>query len=119
MLAGERTLEEIAERVVKKKIEPQPRSGRQELSGEHRQPLRLDLSALCPAAAGLAAGRSRGESAGEGGGRGEARAGGNVGHRQACVEHQPARGAEPEPEIVGARRLADRPLENASPRRAP
>jgi xylose isomerase len=31
MLAGKRTLEEIAERVVKKKIEPQPRSGRQEL----------------------------------------------------------------------------------------
>jgi xylose isomerase len=30
MLAGKRTLEEIAERVVKKKIEPQPRSGRQE-----------------------------------------------------------------------------------------
>jgi xylose isomerase len=31
MLSGKRTLEEIAERVVKKKIEPQPRSGRQEL----------------------------------------------------------------------------------------
>ncbi|TIQ78096.1 xylose isomerase, partial [Mesorhizobium sp.] len=31
MLAGKRTLEEITERVVKKKIEPQPRSGRQEL----------------------------------------------------------------------------------------
>jgi len=31
MLAGKRTLEDIAERVVKKKIEPQPRSGRQEL----------------------------------------------------------------------------------------
>ncbi|MER8948172.1 xylose isomerase [Mesorhizobium sp. M0185] len=31
MLAGKRTLEEIAERVVKEKIEPQPRSGRQEL----------------------------------------------------------------------------------------
>jgi xylose isomerase len=31
MLAGKRTLEEIAERVVKKKIEPQPKSGRQEL----------------------------------------------------------------------------------------
>jgi xylose isomerase len=30
MLAGKRTLEEIAERVVKKKIEPQPRSGKQE-----------------------------------------------------------------------------------------
>ena len=31
MLAGKRTLEEIAERVTKKKIEPQPVSGRQEL----------------------------------------------------------------------------------------
>ena len=31
MLTGKRTLEEIAERVVKDKIEPQPRSGRQEL----------------------------------------------------------------------------------------
>jgi xylose isomerase len=31
MLSGKRTLEEIAERVVKEKIEPQPRSGRQEL----------------------------------------------------------------------------------------
>jgi xylose isomerase len=31
MLSGKRTLEEIAERVVKDKIEPQPRSGRQEL----------------------------------------------------------------------------------------
>jgi xylose isomerase len=31
MLSGKRSLEEIAERVVKKKIEPQPRSGRQEL----------------------------------------------------------------------------------------
>ncbi|MET0575149.1 MAG: xylose isomerase, partial [Mesorhizobium sp.] len=31
MLAGKRTLEEIAERVVKKKIEPQPKSGRQEV----------------------------------------------------------------------------------------
>ena len=30
MLSGKRTLDEIAERVVKKKIEPQPRSGRQE-----------------------------------------------------------------------------------------
>ena len=30
MLSGKRTLEEIAERVVKKKIEPQPKSGRQE-----------------------------------------------------------------------------------------
>jgi xylose isomerase len=30
MLSGKRTLEEIAERVVKKGIEPQPRSGRQE-----------------------------------------------------------------------------------------
>jgi xylose isomerase len=30
MLAGKRTLEEIAGRVVKKKIEPQPKSGRQE-----------------------------------------------------------------------------------------
>jgi len=30
MLAGQRTLEEIAERVVKQTIEPQPRSGRQE-----------------------------------------------------------------------------------------
>jgi xylose isomerase len=30
MLAGKRSLEEIAGRVVKKKIEPQPRSGRQE-----------------------------------------------------------------------------------------
>ena len=41
MLCGKRTLDEIAERVVKKKIEPQPRSGQQELSGKHRQPLRL------------------------------------------------------------------------------
>ncbi|MDP3896033.1 MAG: hypothetical protein Q8Q62_05100 [Mesorhizobium sp.] len=31
MLAGKRTLEDIAERVTKKKIEPQPVSGRQEL----------------------------------------------------------------------------------------
>jgi xylose isomerase len=31
MLSGKLTLEEVAERVVKKKIEPQPRSGRQEL----------------------------------------------------------------------------------------
>ncbi len=31
MLAGKRSLEEIAERVVKKNIDPQPRSGRQEL----------------------------------------------------------------------------------------
>jgi xylose isomerase len=31
MLAGKRTLEEITDRVVKNKIEPQPRSGRQEL----------------------------------------------------------------------------------------
>jgi xylose isomerase len=31
MLTGKRTLEEIAERVVKDKIEPQPKSGRQEL----------------------------------------------------------------------------------------
>ena len=31
MLSGKRSLEEVAERVVKKKIEPQPRSGRQEL----------------------------------------------------------------------------------------
>ena len=31
MLSGKRTLEEIAERVVKKKIEPEPKSGRQEL----------------------------------------------------------------------------------------
>jgi xylose isomerase len=31
VLKGDRTLEEIAERVVKQKIEPQPRSGRQEL----------------------------------------------------------------------------------------
>jgi xylose isomerase len=31
MLSGKRSLEEIAERVVKKKIEPQPKSGRQEL----------------------------------------------------------------------------------------
>ncbi|TIO64488.1 MAG: xylose isomerase, partial [Mesorhizobium sp.] len=31
MLSGKRTLEEIAERVVTEKIEPQPRSGRQEL----------------------------------------------------------------------------------------
>jgi xylose isomerase len=31
MLKGDRTLEEIAERVVKQKIEPQPISGRQEL----------------------------------------------------------------------------------------
>ena len=30
MLSGKRSLEEIAERVVKKKIEPQPKSGRQE-----------------------------------------------------------------------------------------
>jgi len=30
ILAGKRTLEEVAERVVKKKIEPQPKSGRQE-----------------------------------------------------------------------------------------
>jgi len=30
MLSGKRSLEEIAERVVKKKIEPEPRSGRQE-----------------------------------------------------------------------------------------
>ena len=30
MLSGKRTLEEIAERVVKKNIEPEPRSGRQE-----------------------------------------------------------------------------------------
>jgi xylose isomerase len=30
MLSGKRTLEEVAERVVKKKIEPQPKSGRQE-----------------------------------------------------------------------------------------
>jgi xylose isomerase len=30
MLAGKRTLEEISERVVNKKIEPQPKSGRQE-----------------------------------------------------------------------------------------
>lgn len=30
MLSGKRSLEEIADRVVKKKIEPQPRSGRQE-----------------------------------------------------------------------------------------
>ena len=30
MLSGKRTLEEIAERVVKKRIEPQPKSGRQE-----------------------------------------------------------------------------------------
>ncbi|WP_274630207.1 xylose isomerase [Arvimicrobium flavum] len=30
MLSGKRTLEEIAERVVKEKIEPQPKSGRQE-----------------------------------------------------------------------------------------
>ena len=30
MLSGKRTLEEIAERVVKNRIEPQPRSGRQE-----------------------------------------------------------------------------------------
>jgi xylose isomerase len=30
MLSGKRTLEEIAERVVKKKIEPQPKAGRQE-----------------------------------------------------------------------------------------
>jgi xylose isomerase len=31
MLAGQRTLEDIAARVVKDGIEPQPRSGRQEL----------------------------------------------------------------------------------------
>ena len=31
MLSGKRTLEEIAERVEKKNINPQPRSGRQEL----------------------------------------------------------------------------------------
>lgn len=31
MLSGKRTLEEVAERVVKEKIEPQPKSGRQEL----------------------------------------------------------------------------------------
>ncbi|EFG2886082.1 xylose isomerase, partial [Escherichia coli] len=31
MLSGKRTLEEVAERVVKDKIEPQPKSGRQEL----------------------------------------------------------------------------------------
>ena len=31
MLSGKRTLAEIAERVVAKKIEPQPRSGRQEM----------------------------------------------------------------------------------------
>ena len=31
MLSGKRTLEEIAERVVKKNIKPQPQSGRQEL----------------------------------------------------------------------------------------
>jgi xylose isomerase len=30
MLAGRRTLEQVAERVVKDGIEPQPRSGRQE-----------------------------------------------------------------------------------------
>ena len=30
MLSGKRTLEEIAARVVKKGIEPQPKSGRQE-----------------------------------------------------------------------------------------
>ena len=30
MLSGKRTLEEIAERVVKKKIEPEPKSGQQE-----------------------------------------------------------------------------------------
>jgi xylose isomerase len=30
ILAGKRTLEEVAERVVRKKIEPQPKSGRQE-----------------------------------------------------------------------------------------
>ena len=30
ILAGKRTLEEVAERVVKKNIEPQPISGRQE-----------------------------------------------------------------------------------------
>jgi xylose isomerase len=30
MLSGKRTLEQIAERVVKDGIEPQPRSGRQE-----------------------------------------------------------------------------------------
>ncbi|WP_432289386.1 xylose isomerase (plasmid) [Aminobacter sp. BA135] len=31
MLSGKRTLEEVAERVVKEKIQPQPKSGRQEL----------------------------------------------------------------------------------------
>jgi xylose isomerase len=30
ILSGKRTLEEVAERVVRKKIEPQPKSGRQE-----------------------------------------------------------------------------------------
>ena len=30
MLSGKRTLEQVAERVVGKKIEPQPKSGRQE-----------------------------------------------------------------------------------------
>jgi xylose isomerase len=30
MLSGKRTLEEVAERVVKEKIEPEPKSGRQE-----------------------------------------------------------------------------------------
>jgi xylose isomerase len=30
MLSGKRTLEEVAERVVKERIEPQPKSGRQE-----------------------------------------------------------------------------------------
>jgi xylose isomerase len=30
ILSGKRTLEEVAERVVKEKIEPQPKSGRQE-----------------------------------------------------------------------------------------
>ena len=31
MLSGERTLEEVAERVIKERIQPQPKSGRQEL----------------------------------------------------------------------------------------
>jgi xylose isomerase len=30
ILSGKRTLEEVAERVVREKIEPQPKSGRQE-----------------------------------------------------------------------------------------
>jgi xylose isomerase len=30
MLSGKRTLEEVAERVVAEKIEPEPKSGRQE-----------------------------------------------------------------------------------------